>query len=191
MQWWPTYGDPPRSKSQRSNRPKGPRRISGECFRAMTISLRGNWLSNFEGSVNDLRADQSTFLRSTGVVVNTKRMQTCCKTWEHVNTWKTLMGGRLLVRGGGGCMIAGECGAKALSSKMSLGGPSGCFATFNANWCIWLLFGLCEVEKCILENSGKHALDHFLDLSESELHFQESVKEIMLVENSMKWANET
>ena len=61
--------------------------------------------------------------------------------------------------------------AKALSSKISPRGPSGSFATFNANQCFWLFFGICDVEKCVSENSGNTPTIIFLDVSESALHF--------------------
>ena len=38
-------------------------------------------------------------------------------------------------------------------------GPFGQFRHFQRKSVFF--FGLCEVEKCVLENSGKHALDHF------------------------------
>ena len=61
-------------------------------------------------------------------------------------------------------------GAKALSSKMSLEGPFGQFGTASANFCFLCFWGLLKRRKTRFAKNGEHALNHFLDLTESKLH---------------------
>ena len=119
------------------------------------------WTSRLSGSY-ETRSSQS---RQRDLTITLRVSWTLPWSWEstHLLNTETLLVGRVERN----FVEQGEC-FRTLASKhreeasqYRLGGPSGSFATFNANRCIWLFFGLCEVEKRVLENSGKHALDHF------------------------------
>ena len=51
-------------------------------------------------------------------------------------------------------------GAVALSSKIAFGGPFGQFDQVQCKSAYLAFLGLLEFEKCVSENSGKHALHH-------------------------------
>ena len=57
---------------------------------------------------------------------------------------------------------------------MSPAGPFGQFRLFHRK-SVFFFFGICDVEKCVSENSGKHALDHFSWSFRSALHFSAQI----------------